>query len=170
MASRSKESRAESAKKGWETRRRNNPLKWGKRLIAKKQAVNREIQEAAALQQFMLKKFENDIELMKAQAHLDKIKADREKLEYFGTEKPERWQVNLLKAMQQFIEDRDAHENHETIEKSYLKWLRLKTKAKSRLDHEGGDRRFHNLIALYGSNLNLPMEGKFSVQRFIDSP
>ena len=170
MAGRSKEERRLAALKGWETRRRNNPLKWGKRLIAKKQAVSNEIREAAQLQELIKKSFENDIELMKAQRHLDALKADKAKLEYFGTVKPERWRVNLLKAMQQFIEDRDANEDSATIKKSYNKWLRLKISAKKRLDFDDGSKEFHNLIALFGSNLHLPMDGKFSIQRFVDSP
>jgi hypothetical protein len=170
MASRSKKDRSRSSKKGWETRRKNNPLKWGKRVIAKKQAVTREIKEAAEIKQFMVNVIETDIEYIKAEKAFQEVKEKKVKLQTFGTPKPERWMVNLLKAMSQFIEDKDANEDSATIKKSYDKWLRLKTKAKARLGHDEGDKTFHNLIALYGSNLHLPMEGKFSVQRFIDSP
>ena len=149
--------------KGWETRRRNHPLNWGESAIAKNHEIT---EEKKQVEKFMVSMFEADIEVIKAQRALDKVLKKKAMIQQFGEVNPPRWKVNLYKAMSQFIEDRDAKEDSETIKKSYNKWWRLKTKAKDRLLPQD----FHNLIALYGSNLNLSMEGSFSVQRFIDSP
>jgi hypothetical protein len=146
--------------KGWETRRLNNPLRWGQQAIIKRHEILDEIDKS--FKQEFQDVSEAAANTKKGKKYLDR----RNNILRFGESDPPKWKKNLFKAMDAFIEVRDANEDSETIKKAYHKMLRLKINARKTLLPSD----FEDFMALIGSELNLSRHGKFSIQSFIDSP
>jgi hypothetical protein len=154
-----KKRRAKASKKGWETRRKNNPLKWGKTAVAKHKQQKR-------AEDYIKKRIDVELEVEELEKKLEEAKARRKITELYGEEKPAAWKQTLFRNMQEFVFARDSNElTHKELMAIWRKWHSAKVRAKKK----HGLREVKDLVAIFGSAIGLPSTGNFSVMRFVTS-
>lgn len=152
--------RSQSSKKGWETRRKNNPLKYGKSNIARKKLA---IEQLGAIEK-ILKKAPKTVKTLEK---LEKQKAEAEakikNIKTYGVEEPPDILKDTASAMWEFVFLRDANEDSDTIKAAHDKWQAQKKQLKELL----GEKWFEHFLHLIGAQIGLSEDGKFSIQSFI---
>lgn len=162
---RSKSSLSQSAKKGWETRRKKNPLKWDKTIVVHKRAIEEKIELVKDVIQYAKN-------ISAALPEIEKIEKEKKILEErlttiktYGMEDPPEILKDTANAMWEFIFVKDANLDSQDIKKRYDEWYKLKKQLKELLS----ENEFAKFMYLFGRRIGLPDDGKFSIMSFITS-
>ena len=120
-------SRSSAARKGWETRRRENPLRWGSRALAKKRKQLKTLEFTAAdierewksLERKALKQFKESEaaggehpEITRKLAPLRRIEGEiaamKTMIQTFNSPLPDRWELEAYHTLENFITLKDG--------------------------------------------------------------
>jgi hypothetical protein len=174
--------RSSAARRGWETRRRENPLRWGREAVAKRQKNSRVVEdihskierewreiERKAIRQAKRAKRAGGVHpdvarklkpLERLQQQIDEMKTNIRK---FNAPTPDQWEVKAYEALEKFITLRDFGAAESGIREAYQEWYKAKMIAREL------SKDWPAWMAMIGSVLGLPMHGEFSIDSFVTS-
>jgi hypothetical protein len=171
-----------AARRGWETRRRENPLRWGSKAIAKRREKLQSIVSAERAIEREWKELERKAIRQKREADkaggvhpsisrklktLETIEqqiADMKvNIRRFNSPSPDRWELEAYILLEKFVTLHDMGGDSEDIKKAHRKWYQAKMAAR---EHS---KDWPAWMAMIGSVLGLPMHGKFSIDSFVTS-
>lgn len=174
--------RARAARKGWETRRRENPLRWGREAIALRRQNSKVVESSTAAIEREWKRLEKKAlrqarEAEKAGgihptiaaklAALESVEAQIQKMKdnirTFNSPSPDQWEIKAYNLLEKFITLRDFGASSEDLKKAHQKWYQAKMIAREK------SKDWPAWMAMIGSVLGLPMHGTFSVDSFVTS-
>jgi hypothetical protein len=185
--------KSRAALRGWETRRRENPLRWGSKAIAKKRENLQKLQSSSSTIEREWAEIERKAQAQAAEAALAggehpaiaaklaplrRIRAEMDKMETmirtFNSPTPDPWELTAYHMLERFVTLRDhgavsedtIGPNGETIiglKTAHREWYEAKQLARQY------SRDWPAWMAMIGSVLGLPMHGNFSVDSFVTS-
>jgi hypothetical protein len=174
--------RSSAARKGWETRRRENPLRWGREAIAERRKNSRVVDDSARaierewreIEQKALRQKEEaeraggtHPEIAKKLAIFERIETEiaamKQNIRTFNSPRPDPWELKAYTLLEKFITLHDFGGSHEEIVEAHTAWYAAKQEARERSPD------WPAWMAMIGSVLGLPMHGPFSVDSFVTS-
>jgi hypothetical protein len=179
----SKKARSRAAVRGWETRRRDNPLRWASKAIAKKRkalktlksstnAIEREWRslERKALKQQKEAEAAGGIhpdiakKLGPIQEAINRMEEMKTMIRTFNSPMPDQWELEAYNYLERFISIRDSGAaTAQQMKEAHAEWYAAKRVARKR------SKDWPAWMAMIGSVLGLPMHGTFSVDSFVTS-
>jgi hypothetical protein len=176
--------RSSAARRGWETRRRENPLRWGRKAVVKRRENSRVVEdvhkaierewreiERKAIRQAKVAEKAGGIhpEIARKLAPLQKLEQQiaemKINIQRFNTPSPDIWEMEAYTLLEKFVTMHDFRENfsHEELSEAHQAWYRAKMSARENSPD------WPAWMAMIGSVLGLPMHGIFSIDSFVTS-
>jgi hypothetical protein len=171
-----------AARRGWETRRRENPLKWGREAVAKRREKLQSINVTASAIEKEWRSLERKAVRQKREAEraggvhptiagklsvLEKIESEiadmKANIRRFNSPSPDVWELRAYTLLEKFITLRDFGGSSQEIKEVYRQWYMAKQEAREKSPD------WPAWMAMIGSVLGLPMHGKFSIDSFVTS-
>ena len=179
----SKKARSRAAVRGWETRRRDNPLRWASKAIAKKRKALRTLKSSTtaierewrSLERKALKQQKEaeaaggvhpDIakKLGPIQEAINRMEEMKTMIRTFNSPMPDQWELEAYNYLERFISIRDSGAaTAQQMKEAHAEWYAAKQVARER------SKDWPAWMAMIGSVLGLPMHGTFSVDSFVTS-
>lgn len=178
----SKSDRSSAARRGWETRRRENPLRWGREAVAKRRKNSRVVEDAhkaierewreierKALRQKRRAEKAGGVhpEIARKLAPLERLEQQiaemKTNIRTFNSPTPDEWEMRAYVLLEKFITLRDFGGESADIKKAHQAWYQAKMIAREK------SKDWPAWMAMIGSVLGLPMHGKFSIDSFVTS-
>lgn len=165
---RNKKQKSLSAKKGWETRRAKNPLRWGEAAIFRRREEKKELDRESKQLDQLTKEFIEQAPKQKTtiaalESQIEALQEQKRNIERFGHSEAEAWEVKTWEKFQDFIFTRDAGEG--AIHKKHAKFYEMKEWIRNTFGREF----FAQWMEMIGTAWGLPRYGKFSIESFITS-
>ena len=172
-----------AARKGWETRRRENPLRWGREAVAKRRENRGKLQSSESAIEREWREIERKALIQKEEAEnapggihptiagklatLERIEGEiaamKQNIRTFNSPRPDPWELRAYTLLEKFITLRDFGGTHEEITEAHRQWYAAKQDAREKSPD------WPAWMAMIGSVLGLPMHGTFSVDSFVTS-
>ena len=174
--------KSSAARRGWETRRRENPLRWGKGAIAERRKNSKVLDVTSTTIEREWREIERKALKQKKEAERaggvhptiagklaaferieEQIAAMKTNIRTFNSPSPDRWELQAYMLLEKFVTLRDFGGSAQEIKEAHRQWYAAKQEAREK------SKDWPAWMAMIGSVLGLPMHGKFSIDSFVTS-